>query len=184
MRTAGQIILLACAAALLSCEGETYNVAEMVDPKVTEISADGREAKVNIGMFDEVHVGQRLWVVRGNRPVGILVVRDAKDYSSDCVVVASKKVSEMPVVDGVELANIHPGDLVVRTFKGITQAGALREKVPRMVPVPYEVPEETVAEVDKELGGPEARREAWKKIPRDQVEAWRRRHPYVGKVRP
>jgi len=181
MQTVKRLIALLCAAAvLLSCEGQTYNVAELVDPKVTKVYDDGKQANVNIGLFDGVHVGQQLWVVRNNRPAGMLMVRNPKDYMSECTVVAPSKTTTMPSGSG----EIRAGDLVTRDFRGVTAVPSMREKVPRMVAVPYEADNETLATVDKALGGTEKRKKIWTRIPRDQIEAWRRRHPNVGRIHP
>ena len=182
MRTVKQVIPFLCVAAvLLSCEGQTYNVAEMVDPKVTKVYDDSRQANVNIGVFDGVHAGQRLYVVRNNRPIGMLMVRNPRDYTSECVVVAPSNAIKMPSPGG---GDIKAGDLVARDFRGVTAVGTLREKVPRMVAVPYEVDDQTMATVDKALGDPEKRQQMWSRIPRSQIDAWRRRHPNVGRIRP
>lgn len=172
-------LCLAAAALLLSCETQTYQVGDLVNPKITEVSADGKTAKVNIGLFDGVHAGQMLYVVRDNRLAGMLVVRRLDAYSSECTVTASKTEGHLAEAARVRLKDIRAGDLVVREFKEISGAGMIRKKVPRMVPVPWDTDNTTIGVAARKFEDGRQEIYEWKKIPRDQVDAWRKKHPTV-----
>lgn len=164
----------------LSCTAQQTNpVGRLVDPQVIEVTDGGRQAKVNIGLFDDVHGGQTLYVVRANRPVGRLMVMRPGEYSSECAVVASKKMSELDKDAPVRLADVRVGDLVVRRFAEVSRAGQIRDKVPRMVPIPYE-PDDTGTLAEREEG---KRTVSPRQIPRDQVDQWKREHPLKSIMR-
>ena len=170
-RRATAVVGLVSAVMMLSCESQDLNVYDMVSPQITEVSDDGRIAKVNIGSWDGVHAGQRLYVVRGNELGGMLTVLRPFQYQSECVVTASKGVSNLYGDAKVAMIKVKRGDLVVRKTKYITGAGLTRDRVPRMVPTPY-----TAYDADNEtltVGSQEI------KIPRDQVEQWKKDHPLV-----
>jgi len=145
-------------------------MARLVDAQITEVSSDGAQAKVNIGVFDDVHVGQRLYVIRNDQLVGMLIVRQPDVYSSDCGVIEPREGSRFPDNAAVRIGKVRIGDLVVRKLSSVTRAragmGLPLDKVPRMVPVPYEPDNATGSALETV-------------IPRDQVEQWKKEHPLL-----
>ncbi len=175
----------ALAAALLlsglcSCAGQPQMMGRMVDPTVTEVSSDGKTAKVNMGAYDGLHGGQRLYVARQNKLVGMLAVRKLDAYSSECLVVASSDVSGGNA--NTTLDHIRPGDNIHRELMGLTRPGMPTEKVSRMVPVPYEAQEKPIDTTKDPAPGtdpnkPTARDVQPPVIPREQIEDWIKTHP-------
>jgi len=164
------LLCLISPAAMLSCEGQPpVNVHDVVAPQIIEVSPDGKLCKVNIGMFDGIRAGQRLYVVRNNQLAGYLAVKRPLDYYSECIVVASKEVTELDKAVPVDLVKLRVGDHVVTKTKYISGAGLMRERVPRMVPVPYEAYDPETEKL--KVAGREVT------IPRDQVEQWKKEHP-------
>ena len=165
------VLCAAAGLAVLSCESQPppVNVYDVVAPQIIKVSSDGLHADVNIGMFDGMHAGQRLYVVRDQKLAGMLTVTRPLDYSSECVVVASNQVSDVDPGAEVDLKNVRVSDLVVTRTKYISGAGLMKERVPRMVPVPYDAYDSETETL--KVGGREI------KIPRDQVEQWKKDHP-------
>lgn len=172
-------ILALSLCALCSCAGQPAQMTgRMVDPTVASVASDGKTAKVNIGYFDGVHVGQRLYVVRQNKLIAMLTVRKPETYSSDCLVVASGQVTQGHAANS--LGTIHAGDNVFRSMAGLTLPGGRPgEQVPRMVPVPYEPADQLGAQQESSDNNAErkARLVQPPVIPRDQVENWMKTHP-------
>lgn len=171
--------LLLCG--LCSCAGQQPQMmGRMIDPTVIEISKDGQTAKVNMGVFDGVHGGQRLYVARQNKLVGVLTVRKIDAYSSECLVVSSTDVSEGN--PDATLDHIRPGDNVHRELMGLTRPGMPKEKVLRMVPVPYEAQEKPVDTTQNPATTTDSTKTTVREIqppaiPRDQVDDWIKTHP-------
>jgi len=172
MRTMKFLVLFLCLAAtlVLSCKTQptipSYYAPGLVDPQVTEVAPDGKLVKVNIGMLDKVHVGQRLYVLRSNQLVGMLTVTKPTSYTSECAIVASKNTNKPPPDTKVALGNIRVGDRVARELKYVPRAGFPGDRVPYLVPIPYEPDNASLKGGAKEIV-----------IPRDLVEQWRREHP-------
>ncbi len=165
-----KLLLAACGLSLLalwSCDAPTVQTGRMVDPIVIEVSNKGQEAKVNIGELDGVHAGQRLYVARANKLVGLLAVRKMDAYISECIVVASKDISTGQGAAGLD--SIRVGDVVHRDFMGMTRPGNPKEKVERMVPVPYQPA--------KTPGQPDNLTVIENLVPRDKIDDWVKKHP-------
>ena len=177
MNKTAAVALLLLAGALASCESQPQMMGRMVDPIVTEVGNDGKTAKVNMGAYDGVHGGQKLYVARNNQLVGILAVRKMETYASECLVVASRDVSQGQATQ--VLARVQAGDKVYQSMSGFTRPGMPSEQVPRMVPVPYEEQEKPV---DTTQNPPDPNKPTVKDvrvpvIPRDQVDEWMKTHP-------
>jgi len=97
-------------------------------------------------------------------------VRQPDVYSSDCGVMQRQEGGRFPANEAVNIGKVHVGDLVVRKLSSVTRAragmGLPLDKVPRMVPVPYEADNSTGSVTETV-------------IPRDQVEQWKKEHPVL-----
>jgi hypothetical protein len=183
LKAAGVLLALS----VLSCESgpptAAPSPAQMIDPQVTWVSSDGKNAKVNIGVLDQLHVGQRLYAVRDNKMAGLLMVTKPESYWSECLVTASRDVTKADAKAEDQLVRLRVGDHVVREFRNIAQTGLPREQVPRMVPVPYQPEAPKKAEEPPPKDDLEARKRALMKdvqipvIPREAVEQWIKDHP-------
>ena len=162
------------ALSLWSCDVPTVQTGRMVSPIVLEVSNKGQEAKVNIGENDGVRGGQRLYVARDNKLVGMLAVRKMDAYTSECIVVASRDVSVGEGAAGLD--HIRVGDVVHREFMGLTRPGMPTEKVERMVPVPYD-PGHKPGQPDNAIKTIE------NVVPRDQIDDWIKKHPNPNMMR-
>jgi len=136
----------------------------LVDPQVIAVSADGRQAKINIGEMDKVRPAQMLYVVRNNQLAGMLNVVKPGAYTSDCLIIASRSVSKLPADAPVALGNIRVGDRVAREFSSIMRPGIARNRVTDKVPVAVES-DNAMTPASVLL------------IPRDQYDQWKKDHP-------
>jgi hypothetical protein len=175
---------------LTSCSTPPPAPYQMVDPRVMSVGNDGTTAKINIGTFDHVRPGELLYVVRDHKMIGMLTVDRISDYWSDCRVTASKTVSKMDPAAS-PLGDVRVGDIVMREFKDIADVGLPKERVPRMVPVPYQPADPyTEPKTPPPATELEARKLAAKQniqlpvIPREQVDEWIKMHPTPAAPRP
>ena len=163
------IPLLLLPMAIVSCTMPASPPYAMVDPRVMSVQNDGKTARINIGMYDQVHDGQLLYVVRDHKMIGMLTATQVSDYWTECRVTASSKVSQVDMKMST-LSDIRAGDLVVRQFKDVADTGLPRERVPRMVPVPYQPADcATTTPPKQNIQEPV--------VPRDMMEAWIKAHP-------
>ena len=188
MKTLSFAAVLLAAAVMTSCSTPPPAPYQMVDPRVMSVDNDGATAKINIGTFDQVRPGQLLYVVRDHKMIGMLTVEKISDYWSDCRVTASSKVSKVDLKTS-PLGEVRVGDIVMREFKDIADVGLPKERVPRMVPVPYQ-PADPVPEPAASTSEIEARKLAAKQniqlpvVPREQVNEWIKMHPTPAAPRP
>lgn len=170
-------LTLVVAAASLSCEAPQATPYRMVDPQVTWVSSDGKDAKINIGLLDKLYAGQRLHVVRDHKLVGYVTVTRPIEYSSDVLVMDARTQPNAP------LGQVRAGDVVLREFKNIAETGMPREKVARMVPVPYDpasappvTPAGTISGNPRWTTPPKEAADV-RVIPREMVDEWIKTHP-------
>jgi len=169
MQTMKRVVLFCGLAAVLalSCQSQPttpVGASRLIDPQVISVSADGKQAKINIGELDKVRPGQTLYVTRNNQLAGMLTVIKPGAYTSECLITASRTVSKLPADSSVALGNIRAGDRVAREFQHITRAGVARDRIPDKVPVPVESDNASLP------GGVIL-------IPRDQYDQWQKDHP-------
>jgi|GEM_PF-3570602 hypothetical protein len=163
------LLLALAAAAVLSCQNQTSTTTlpvmpGFVEPQVVSVSADGKQATVNIGVMDKIRPAEMLYVVRNNRLVGMLSVRKPSTYTSDCTILASKSMTTMPPGSAVTLGNIAAGDHVVKNWPSVAPAGLMHDQVQEKVSVT--IPSDNATTPGKTI-----------LVPRDQYDQWMKDHP-------
>ena len=140
----------------LSCQDQqTITLADMVETKITEVDTSAGTVKVNIGFLDGIHGGQSLYVTRNHKAVAHLIVRQINEYSAECFYRTLPR----------QLLGPMKGDPVVRRLSDIARPRTLRDRVPRMVRVPYD-PDNTIVKLgEREFV-----------IPREKYEEWKKKH--------
>jgi hypothetical protein len=163
------VLLLVLAAAMTSCQGgqtSTSRIPAMpgfVEPQVVSVSADGKQATVNLGVMDQIQPAEMLYVVRNNGLVGMLSVRRPGDYTSDCIVMASKGMTPAAPGSTVTLGKIAVGDRVVKNWP-FAAPGLVHDQVLEKIPV-------TIPSDDPSKPGQVIM------VPRTQYDQWKIDHP-------
>jgi hypothetical protein len=173
MRIAKPILslaFLAAAALLASCGGQQVNTPHMVNPKIVRITQGGKMATVNIGFQNDVRSGDKLYVMRGGKFIGILLVETPLPFESECVVMTDEKNAIKGTSDKVAISKVAVGDLVSRSVTGIGYPGNPTERVSKYVPVPYDAENHTIDRDGKPVKIETA-------VPREEYEKWKKEHP-------
>jgi hypothetical protein len=144
-----------------SCQQQqTATIADMVEPKVTEVDMLAGTCEINIGFMDGIHGGQALYVARNDKVAARLTVRDLQEYSAECL---------YHTFPG-QLVGPLKGDLVVRRLSDVSRPRTLRDRVPRMVVVPVD-PENRIVQV-----GERKIRISENRVPREKFEEWKKKY--------